>query len=81
MPNSKLVKELVDEFVDRGYTWRIGGILRPPSVEDMKQALDRADAMLKDGEQMEMGRLVITKIGDHMDVYLLIGDYHDVDIH
>lgn len=43
----------------------------------MRAALDKADAMLQDGEQMEMGRLVITKIAGHMDVYLLIGDYHE----
>lgn len=72
-----LARQLVDEFVDRGYTWRIGGILRPPSVEDMTTALDRADAILQDGEQMEMGRLVISKTGDHLDVYLYQGDYHE----
>lgn len=78
MASKDIVKNLVDEFVERGYTWSIGGINRPPSYDDMRRALDQADTMLQSGECMEMGRLWISKINDHLDVYMLMGDYNGV---
>lgn len=71
----ELAKQLVDQFVERGYKWRIDDQLRPPSYEDMKEVLDKAYADLEDGQIMEMGRLIMIKTGTHLDVYLYQGDY------
>lgn len=77
MVNDALVKELVGQFVERGYKWQIGGKLKPPTVDDMKKILDKADSMMQDGMQMEIARLVLVKTGQHLDVYMFVGDYHE----
>lgn len=71
----ELARQLVDQFVERGLKWRIGETLRPPTYEDMKTVLDKAYKELEDGQQMEMGRLIMIKTGTHLDVYLYQGDY------
>ncbi len=76
-----LAKQLVDTFVERGYKWNIGGTLRPPSYQDMEQALKRIDETLNDNEQMEFGRLIAVKKDGHLDIYIYEGDYYGLEVH
>jgi hypothetical protein len=74
-----MIKELHDLFVKNDWKWSIknkGKIV--PTQSDFANALDEADRVLYDekvGTILEVGRLVIIKQTDYLDVYVFVDKY------
>lgn len=69
--------ELESFFLVHDYQWRIDGVLRYPTAEEIRQTIDRAVSELYDeneGTQIEVGRLIIKKHQEGFSVYVLTGD-------
>jgi len=78
---SELAQRLYYDFVEYGYTWKIDGVLRTPSAEDLDIAIDSAKKALYDEpvpSQVMWGRLIIRQHeSNQFDIYLLIGEIND----
>lgn len=62
-------------FIELGYRWRFDGVLKNPTAEDLRQAIDRLSKELYDDQdQAEMGNLIVQKNGKHFDIYLHVGE-------
>lgn len=75
------VRLLAETFRRYGYTWKIGGVQRVPSQEDLEATLDVAKKALYAEpvpSQLEIGRLIVrhTRPGK-FEVYLFVGDHND----
>lgn len=73
----RLARELTEEFVERGYKWSIDGVLRPPTLQTMKDLLEKADKEMQDESLLEVGRLILVKRHGHLDIFIYRGDYYD----
>jgi hypothetical protein len=76
------VEEIHEIFTRHGYQWKIDGELRSPTVEDIKDTLDRmADVLYdeEDGAQLEVGRLIAKRHRTGIVVYILIGEENAKD--
>lgn len=77
---NKLCTFLSDYFHEREWTWSLAGRGSiEPSPEDMNLALDLAHKTLYNsdvGTILEVGRLVIIKQVNSLDVYVLAGEYN-----
>lgn len=72
-----LVSDLHDIMVNRNYQWSINGVLVSPSLDDVKDALDRIKERLDKepvGTALEVGRLRVQKTDDGLETYIYIGD-------
>lgn len=66
---------LEDLFIQFGYRWYFDGVLKNPTAEDLRQAIDRLGKELyDDGQQAELGHLIVQRNGRHLDVYLHVGE-------
>jgi hypothetical protein len=73
----EIESELESLFLVHDYRWKIDGVLRYPTSEEIRQTIDRAVEELyheQDGTQLEVGRLIIKKSQGHYDVYAMIGE-------
>lgn len=67
----KGLEELCEEL---GIAWKFDGVLKNPTAEDLRQAIDRLTKDLYDDlDQAEMGGLIVQKNGGEFDVYLHVG--------
>lgn len=73
--DAKLLAELFNRL---GYTWKIGGVLKIPTQDDLEKTLDKARQALYDEpvpSELEVGRLLIRRVQpDVYETYLYIGD-------
>jgi hypothetical protein len=73
----EIESEIESLFLVHDYRWKIDGVLRYPTSEEIRQTIDRAVEELyheQDGTQLEVGRLIIKKSQGHYDVYAMIGE-------
>lgn len=80
--NMTVADEIHEIFKAKGYRWKIDGELRNPTLQDVKDTLDRMAEVLydeEDGTQLEVGRLIAKRHRTGMDVYILIGEKDDKD--
>lgn len=72
--------DLEELFEKHGWTWSITGEGRiVPNSSDIESAIDEAARVLYDkevGAILEVGRLVIIKQANGLDVYVLAGEYN-----
>lgn len=76
--------EIVKFMREHGYKWKINDQLVIPSVTDVKMLLDRFRSALfaEDSTDdatiiMTTGRLIVKRDGNHMDVYIYLGDANE----
>lgn len=75
--STALEDELESIFIVHDYRWKIDGVLRYPTAEEIRQTIDKAVERLHnedDEAQLEVGRLIIKKKQGHYDVYTMIGE-------
>lgn len=72
-----MLDQLHEEFVKRGYTWKIDGEDVVPTRQDLQDYLDAASKRLEDGMQMQSGYLIIQTVAGKTDVYLYQGEYEN----
>jgi hypothetical protein len=84
-------EELESFFLVHDYQWRIDGVLRYPTADDLRATIDRAVTTMYDepeGTQLEVGRLIVKKSDDNghiivkkhdsgFGVYVLVGEIND----
>ena len=74
-----MIEFFVTEMFERiGHLWRIGGTLRQPTENDVRQVLDEAAGVLYTSPtdtQFQTGGLIIEKADDGHDVYVYVGNY------
>lgn len=76
----ELANNIHSIFVRHGYQWTINGTLTTPSVEDIKDLLDKLGAIMDDdptATTIETGRLLVRTNNEHRDVYVHVGDYNE----
>jgi hypothetical protein len=65
--------ELSKVFKDKGYTWKVDGVLTVPSQQDILETLEEMVRQLEhvpSGTWMELGHLILIKTGRFIDVYM-----------
>lgn len=75
-------EELESFFLVHDYQWRIDGVLRYPTADEIRQTIDRAVTNMYDepeGTQIEVGRLIVKKHDSGFGVYVLVGEINDKD--
>lgn len=69
---------LFDLFRKLKITWKIGGVRRPPTQDDLEKTLDRARQELYDEpipSELEVGRLLIRHVRPGVfETYIYVGD-------
>lgn len=74
-----LENDIAEIFAKNGWTWNLkGGRTLVPEADDIEQALDEAARILyneAEGTQLEVGRLIITRLHNGFDVYVYAGKY------
>jgi len=68
-------------FSMTGHQWRIGGVLRSPTEDDIRMGLDEAVGVLYSdeyavGDTLLTGGLIIEKRPEGYDVYVRVGTYN-----
>lgn len=73
MDYEAISRELSKIFKDKGYTWRVDGVLTVPSQQDILETLEEMVRQLEhvpSGTWMELGHLILIKTGRFIDVYM-----------
>lgn len=68
-----LSRELGKVFKDKGYTWRVDGVLTVPSQQDILETMREVDERLAtepSGTWLELGHLIFIKTESFIDVYM-----------
>lgn len=75
-----VVDEILEVFTKRGYKWKFKDGIRPPDKEDIQGVIDAATETLyaePNDTQVELGKIIVKKVNDHLDVYVFVGDLND----
>lgn len=70
-------QRIYDIMVANGYTWRIDDQLVTPTVQQVRQHIDKMKSMLDDGDQIASGRMIVARTNDTYDIFVLIGEEND----
>lgn len=73
MDFSAISGELSKVFKDKGYTWRVDGVLTVPSQQDILETLEEMTERLihePSGSWMELGHLILIRTERFVDVYM-----------
>lgn len=76
----KIEDELESFFLVHDYQWKIDGIRRYPTADEIRQTIDKAMSDMyseSEGTQIEVGRLIIKKHDSGYAVYVLTGEIND----